>query len=92
MPDSLRDQLVRQLDDLSPDELRVVRDLIDTFKGRSVQALNVEPDRGGQEDAGDSEEIDRAAASEAARQVRETLENVEGSLSETVVEERRERG
>ncbi|WP_251961532.1 hypothetical protein [Salinibacter ruber] len=90
MPDSLRDQLVRQLDDLSPDELRAVRELIDTFKGRSVQARNVEPDRGDQEEAGDAEEIDRAAASEAARQVRESLENVKGSLSKTVVEERRE--
>jgi len=92
MPDSIKDQLVRRLEELSPDEIRVVRDLIDTFKGRSDRAISVRSRReGGKEEAGDSEEIDRAAASEAARQVRASLENVEGSLSDTVVEERRER-
>ena len=92
MPDSIKDQLVRRLEELSPDELRVVRDLIDTFKGRSDRAISVRSRReGGKEEAGNSEEIDRAAASEAARQVRASLENVEGSLSDTVVEERRER-
>ncbi len=92
MPNSIKKQLIRQLDDLSPHELRVVHDLIDALKGGADRAIDEEPGRSsGEEETGRSDETDRASASKAARRVRETLAEVPGALSETVIEERRER-
>jgi len=91
VPDPIKKQLIRQLDDLSPHELRVVHDLIDAFKGRSGRVLDEEHRSRKREEAERSEETARASASKAARRVRETLAEVPGALSETVIEERRER-
>jgi len=95
MPNPIKKQLIRQLDELSPHELRAVDDLIDAFKGRTDRFIDEQHGRGwAREEAERSEKTERASASEAARRVRETLADVPGALSETVIEERgvRQRG
>jgi len=75
--DTLREEVVRQLDELSPEELQAVHQLIRTFKHRSRQARE--------------EGSEEPVPSDAVRRVREALADLPGSFSDVIAEEREER-
>lgn len=80
--DALKEEVTRQLEELSAEELQAVRQLIKTFK---------RPAKQGQEESGQQPPQSSTPAPEAVRKVREALGHVPGSLSDVVAEEREER-
>lgn len=80
--DTLKQEVTRQLEELSPEELQAVHQLIKTFKRPAEQ-----DQEGGIEQPPTSSE----PAPEAVHRVREALGHVSGSLSDVIAEEREER-
>lgn len=78
--DTLREEVARQLDELSSEELQAVHQLIRTFKHRSRQ---------GREEGSDEPVPSHAPAPDAVRRVREALADLPGSFSDVIAEERR---
>lgn len=79
--DTLKQEVTRQLEELSPEELQAVHQLITTFKRPSDRT-----DENAEQPAQSN-----APAPEAVRKVREALGNISGSLSDVIAEEREER-
>jgi len=80
--DSLKEEVTRQLEELSPEQLQAVHQLIKTFK-RPVER--------NQEGSAEQPPQSSGPAPDAVRKVREALGHVSGSLSDVIVEEREER-
>jgi len=76
--DTLKEEVARQLDELSPEELQAVHQLIGTFKPRSRQA---------RQEGGEEPVPSRAPAPDAMRRVREALAEIPGSFSDVIAEE-----
>ncbi|MCS4034685.1 hypothetical protein GGQ02_003095 [Salinibacter ruber] len=77
--DTLREEVARRLDELSPEELQAVHQLIRTFKRRSGYV---------REEGGEEPVSSHAPAPDAVRRVREALADVPGSFSDVIAEER----
>ena len=80
--DTLKQEITRQLEELSPEELRAVHQLITTFKRPSERTQDENAEQPAQSNA---------PAPEAAHKVREAPGHVSGSLSDVIAEEREER-
>ena len=78
----LKQEVTRQLDELSTEELQAVHQLITTFK-RSAER--------GHEESAEQSPSSSEPAQEAVRRVRSALSSVSGSLADVVAEEREER-
>jgi hypothetical protein len=80
--DTLKQEITRQLEELSPEELRAVHQLITTFKHSPEQT---------QDENAEQFPKSEAPAPEAVDKVREALGHVSGALSDVIAEEREER-
>lgn len=92
--DTLREEVVRQLDELSPEELQAVHQLIRTFKHRPDQREEVVSglrSRQAREERSEDPDPSPAPAPDAVRRVREALADLPGSFSDVIAEEREER-
>ncbi len=101
--DTLREEVVRQLEELSSEELQAVHQLIRTFKHRpdrrerperkrrsSFRLEVVSGLRSGQarEEGGEEPAPSRAPARDAVKRVREALADLPGSFSDVIAAER----
>lgn len=101
--DTLREEVVRQLDELSPEELQAVHRLIRTFKHRPdrrerperkrrssfrLEVVSGLRSRQAREEGSEDPVPSRAPAPDAVRRVREALADLPGSFSDVIAEER----